>query len=87
MGRHDHVTMPLLAERVSIDRAVISAPLVTTLVDATGLIIQFLIASAVLSVQGRIERAGGRCVAEHWARCGEPGGESTPVGICGVRRG
>ncbi|MGH3431223.1 MAG: magnesium transporter, partial [Thermocrispum sp.] len=43
-------TMPLLAKRVGIDPAVVSAPLVTTLVDATGLIIYFLIARAVLGV-------------------------------------
>jgi magnesium transporter len=43
-------TMPLLAKRIGIDPAVISAPLVTTLVDATGLIIYFLIARAVLGV-------------------------------------
>ncbi|PRX44527.1 magnesium transporter [Prauserella shujinwangii] len=41
-------TMPLLAKRLGIDPAVISAPLVTTLVDATGLVIYFLIAHAVL---------------------------------------
>lgn len=40
-------SMPLLAKRVGIDPAVVSAPLVTTLVDATGLIIYFLIAQAV----------------------------------------
>lgn len=43
-------TMPLLAKRVGIDPAVVSAPLVTTLVDATGLIIYFLIARAVLGL-------------------------------------
>ena len=43
-------TMPLLARRVGIDPAVVSAPLVTTLVDATGLIIYFLVAHAVLGV-------------------------------------
>lgn len=43
-------TMPLLAKRLGIDPAVISAPLVTTLVDATGLIIYFLIAHAVLNL-------------------------------------
>ncbi|MPY77934.1 MAG: magnesium transporter [Actinophytocola sp.] len=43
-------TMPLLAKRVGIDPAVVSAPLVTTLVDATGLIIYFLIAKAVLGI-------------------------------------
>jgi magnesium transporter len=39
--------LPLLAKRAGIDPAVVSAPLITTLVDATGLIIYFLIASAV----------------------------------------
>ena len=43
-------TMPLLARRIGIDPAVISAPLVTTLVDATGLIIYFLVAIAVLGI-------------------------------------
>jgi len=43
-------TMPLLARRAGIDPAVVSAPLVTTLVDATGLIIYFLVARAVLGV-------------------------------------
>ncbi|WP_216214979.1 magnesium transporter [Amycolatopsis aidingensis] len=43
-------TMPLLAKRLRIDPAVISAPLVTTLVDATGLIIYFTIAHLVLHV-------------------------------------
>ncbi|MEV6120443.1 magnesium transporter [Streptomyces sp. NPDC052077] len=43
-------TMPLLARRLRIDPAVISAPMVTTLVDATGLIIYFLTAKAVLGV-------------------------------------
>jgi magnesium transporter len=43
-------TMPLLARRVGIDPAVISAPLVTTLVDATGLVIYFLVAIAVLGL-------------------------------------
>lgn len=41
--------LPLIAQRLRIDPAVFSAPVVTTLVDATGLIIYFLIASAVLS--------------------------------------
>jgi magnesium transporter len=40
--------MPLLARRLGIDPAVISAPLVTTLVDATGLIIYFGMAYLVL---------------------------------------
>ena len=42
--------LPLLAKRVGIDPAVISAPLITTLADATGLIIYFLIAQAVLGI-------------------------------------
>lgn len=42
--------MPLLAKRFGIDPAVVSAPMVTTLVDATGLIIYFLIARAVLGI-------------------------------------
>ncbi|GAB3292803.1 magnesium transporter [Parasphingorhabdus pacifica] len=41
-------TMPLLAKRIGIDPAVISAPLVTTLVDASGLIIYFIAAHAIL---------------------------------------
>ncbi|WP_024875156.1 magnesium transporter [Saccharomonospora piscinae] len=43
-------TMPLLAKRIGIDPAVISAPLVTTLVDATGLIIYFLVAQLVFGL-------------------------------------
>ncbi|WP_159944085.1 MULTISPECIES: magnesium transporter [unclassified Nocardiopsis] len=43
-------TMPLLARRLRIDPAVVSAPMVTTLVDATGLIIYFLTAKAVLGI-------------------------------------
>ncbi|WP_211302736.1 magnesium transporter [Allonocardiopsis opalescens] len=43
-------TMPLLAKKLRVDPAVISAPLVTTLVDATGLVIYFLVARAVLGV-------------------------------------
>ena len=42
--------MPLMARALSIDPAVISAPLVTTLVDATGLVIYFLVAGAVLGI-------------------------------------
>jgi magnesium transporter len=41
-------TMPLPAKRLGIDPAVVSAPMVTTLVDATGLVIYFLTARAVL---------------------------------------
>ncbi|MGK5447169.1 magnesium transporter [Streptomyces radiopugnans] len=42
--------MPLLAKRLRIDPAVVSAPMVTTLVDASGLIIYFLTARAVLGL-------------------------------------
>lgn len=42
--------LPMVADRVGIDPAVVSAPFITTLVDATGLIIYFLIARAVLGV-------------------------------------
>ncbi|NGO68673.1 magnesium transporter [Streptomyces boncukensis] len=43
-------TMPLLAKRFRIDPAVVSAPMVTTLVDATGLVIYFLVARALLGL-------------------------------------
>ncbi|GGK44329.1 magnesium transporter [Nocardia camponoti] len=43
-------TMPLLAKRCKIDPAVVSAPMVTTLVDATGLIIYFTTAKLVLGI-------------------------------------
>lgn len=43
-------TMPLIAKKLRIDPAVVSAPMVTTLVDATGLIIYFLTAKVVLGV-------------------------------------
>ncbi|MDQ0598279.1 magnesium transporter [Streptomyces canus] len=42
--------MPLLAKRLNIDPAVVSAPMVTTLVDATGLVIYFLTARVVLGI-------------------------------------
>ena len=42
--------LPVLAKRVGVDPAVVSAPVITTLVDATGLIIYFLIAAAVLGL-------------------------------------
>lgn len=42
--------MPLLARAVGVDPAVISAPLVTTVVDATGLLIYFLVAITVLGL-------------------------------------
>jgi magnesium transporter len=42
--------LPLLARRIGVDPAVVSAPLITTLVDATGLIIYFLFAQIVLGI-------------------------------------
>jgi magnesium transporter len=42
--------VPILAQRIGLDPAVLSAPLITTLVDATGLIIYFTIAKAILRV-------------------------------------
>jgi magnesium transporter len=41
--------VPLIAERVHIDPAVVSAPMITTIVDATGLLIYFAIAAAILA--------------------------------------
>jgi magnesium transporter len=43
--------LPLVAKRVGIDPAVVSTPLIATLVDATGLVIYFLVAYAVMSDQ------------------------------------
>ncbi|MFI6578006.1 magnesium transporter [Nocardiopsis sp. NPDC050513] len=43
-------SMPLLARKVGVDPAVVSSPMVATLVDATGLIIYFSIARAVLGI-------------------------------------
>lgn len=43
-------TMPLIAKRLGIDPAVISAPMVTTVVDASGLIVYFLIATAIFDL-------------------------------------
>jgi magnesium transporter len=42
--------VPLVAERLHIDPAVLSAPLITTLVDATGLVLYFSIAKIVLGL-------------------------------------
>jgi len=42
--------LPVLARHVGIDPAVVSAPLITTLVDATGLIIYFMVARTVLGI-------------------------------------
>ena len=41
--------LPLLAGRLGFDPAVLSAPFITTLVDATGLVIYFLIARLILT--------------------------------------
>jgi magnesium transporter len=41
---------PLLARRAGVDPAVVSAPFITTIVDASGLIVYFLIARAVLGL-------------------------------------
>ncbi|MGY1749412.1 magnesium transporter [Modestobacter sp. SYSU DS0511] len=41
---------PMLANRLGVDPAVVSAPFITTFVDATGLIVYFLIAQAVLGL-------------------------------------
>ena len=40
--------VPLIAERFNIDPAVVSAPMITTIVDATGLMIYFGLASLIL---------------------------------------
>jgi len=42
--------MPLAAKALKIDPANVSAPLVTTLVDATGLVIYFLVAGLILGI-------------------------------------
>ncbi len=42
--------MPLIARKVGVDPAVVSAPFVTTIVDATGLLVYFLIARAILGI-------------------------------------
>jgi magnesium transporter len=42
--------MPIVAGRLKIDPAVVSAPVVTTLVDATGLLVYFLIAGSVMGL-------------------------------------
>jgi magnesium transporter len=41
-------SLPLIAKRLNIDPAVMSAPAITTLIDAAGLLIYFLIAKAIL---------------------------------------
>ncbi len=42
--------LPLILKRLRVDPAVVSAPLITTLVDGTGLVIYFTIAKAVLGI-------------------------------------
>lgn len=42
--------LPMAARRAGVDPAVVSAPIITTLVDSLGLIIYFLIANAVLGL-------------------------------------
>ena len=42
--------LPMAAKRVGVDPAVVSAPIITTLVDSAGLIIYFLIANAILGI-------------------------------------
>ena len=42
--------LPIAVQAVNLDPAVVSAPLVTTLVDATGLIIYFTVARIVLGL-------------------------------------
>lgn len=42
--------LPLVARRVGVDPAVMSAPFISTLVDASGLVVYFLVARAVLQL-------------------------------------
>lgn len=42
--------IPLLAKRLNIDPAVVSVPLITTIVDASGLLIYMLIVKALLGI-------------------------------------
>src|SRR5699024_3080955 len=42
--------LPLMARRIGVDPAVVSAPLVTTLVDTTGLLIYFGMAHLILNI-------------------------------------
>ncbi len=42
--------MPLIAKHLNIDPAVVSAPMVTTIVDATGLLLYFLIAKLIMNI-------------------------------------
>jgi magnesium transporter len=42
--------LPLLARRLGFDPAVMSAPFISTLIDATGLVVYFLIAKVLLGI-------------------------------------
>ena len=42
--------VPIVAHYFGVDPAVLSAPLITTLVDATGLVIYFTIAKVILKL-------------------------------------
>ena len=42
--------MPIIARALRVDPAVFSNPFITTFVDATGLILYFLVAQAVLGI-------------------------------------
>ena len=42
--------LPFVARRLGIDPAVVSAPLITTLVDASGLLIYFGFANLILNI-------------------------------------
>jgi magnesium transporter len=44
--------VPLVAERLKIDPAVVSAPMISTLVDATGLVIFYTVTIALLLWMG-----------------------------------
>jgi magnesium transporter len=41
--------VPLLAERLKIDPTVVSTPMITTIVDATGIFMYLMLAKIVLS--------------------------------------
>lgn len=43
-------TLPLVLRRLNLDPAVVSAPLITTVVDGTGLVIYFMIARTILNL-------------------------------------
>ena len=43
-------TLPLAAERIGIDPAVMAAPFITTVVDALSLLIYFAIATRILGI-------------------------------------